>query len=145
MCAQKKTRRRISADEPAKPAGRELRRKVYKTGNGLLNFSMHAFDQSDASTLAQLTQERAEFSAFSLVGSANVAELDPETVAKRYLAQALQSSKVPPSQLLIRGPHERVQKSRNSDRSSNWHDNSQVSPDAWKHPCLWLTDHSGVE
>ena len=95
MCAQKKTRRRISADEPAKPAGRELRRKVYKTGNGLLNFSMHAFDQSDASTLAQLTQERAEFSAFSLVGSANVAELDPETVAKRYLAQALQSSTVP--------------------------------------------------
>ena len=95
MRNRKKTRTRVPGNKRGSYPGRELRRKVYKTGNGLLNFSMHAFDQSDASTLAQLTQERAEFSAFSLEGPTNVAQLDPETVAKCYLAQALQSSTIP--------------------------------------------------
>jgi Zn-dependent metalloprotease len=58
-------------------------------------FSIHAFDEGDASILAKLAAERADFPAFSLAGSANVARLDPETVAKRYLAQALQSPAVP--------------------------------------------------
>jgi Zn-dependent metalloprotease len=94
MRGRKETRTRIPANERGKPSGGELRHKVYKTGNGLLNFSMHAFDESDASMLTKLTQERAEFPGFSLMGSANVAQLDPETVAKRYLAQALQSPTV---------------------------------------------------
>jgi Zn-dependent metalloprotease len=85
---------RIPANEGEKPSGGELRRKVYKTENGLLNFSLHAFDESDASMLTKLTQQCAECSGFSLLGFANVAQLDPETVAKRYLAQALQSSTV---------------------------------------------------
>ena len=54
MRAQKKTRREYLLTQRRKPAGRELRRKVYKTDNGMLNFSMHAFDESDASTLAQI-------------------------------------------------------------------------------------------
>ena len=56
---------------------------------------MHAFDKRDASKLAKLTEERADFPAFALAGPESVGRLDPETVAKRYLAQALQSSTLP--------------------------------------------------
>ena len=94
MRARKKTQKKITAKGRVKQAGRKLRPKVDKIGNGLRNFSMHALDKSDAPVLAKLTQERAHFPAFSLMGPANVAQVDPETVAKRYLAQALQSSTV---------------------------------------------------
>jgi len=80
----------------SKARGKHPRRtRRHKTDNGMRRFSMHAFDERDASRLAKLTAERADFPAFSLVGPANVAQLDPETVAKRYLAQALQSRTVP--------------------------------------------------
>jgi|KBSMisStaDraftv2_1062788.scaffolds.fasta_scaffold20384_3 Zn-dependent metalloprotease len=95
MCAQKKTRGPTSADESEKQAARKLRPKGYKSSNGLRNFSIHLFDKSDAAILAKLAEERAAFPAFSLAGPENVAQLDPETVAKWYLAQALQSPTVP--------------------------------------------------
>jgi len=88
-------RKRIRGNQRGKYAGRRLRRKGNKINYGMQKFSIHAFEKSDALTLAKLTEERPDFPAFSLAGAANVAQLDPETVAKRYLAQTLQSPTVP--------------------------------------------------
>jgi Zn-dependent metalloprotease len=95
MSGQEKTPTRIPANKRVKHAGPKLRRKIDETSNGLRNFSLHAFDRKDASKLAKLTKERDDFPAFSLTGPENVAHLDSETVAKRYLAQALQSPSLP--------------------------------------------------
>jgi len=103
------TRRKTSGKKPAtgivKNAGSKLVGKVVKkiltkpragkSGNGLRTFSMHVLDEKAAPMFAKLSQERTSSPAFSLVGPANVAQMDSETVAKRYLAQALQSQAVP--------------------------------------------------
>ena len=69
--------------------------KVAEIGNGLRTFSMHALDKKSAPMFAKLRQERASYPAFAFVGSAAISQLDPETVAKRYLSQALESPAVP--------------------------------------------------
>ena len=62
--------------------------------SGLTSFSLHAFDQSSAEAIGKLKAERPKAPGFSFAG-ATTGEVDPETVAKRYLAQALASSAVP--------------------------------------------------
>lgn len=64
-------------------------------GNGLSTFSLHAFDASSSDTMEQLQQERAAYSTVRPEGFAYERELDPETVARRYLDQALASEAVP--------------------------------------------------
>jgi len=66
-----------------------------RSGNGLKTFAMHALDSKTAPMFAKLTEERATAPAFSLVGPQNVEKIDPETAAKHYLDQALESSSVP--------------------------------------------------
>jgi Zn-dependent metalloprotease len=63
--------------------------------NGLKSFSLHSNNAASRPTLAQLSAEREEHPAFGLTGPADVQTLDPETVARRYLEQALQSPTVP--------------------------------------------------
>src|ERR1700675_2201195 len=64
-------------------------------GNGLKTFSMHALDERAAPMLAKLREERPSYPMFAMEGEAGTATLDPETVAQRYLAQALASKSVP--------------------------------------------------
>lgn len=78
-------------------AGKSVRRitRPKSTGNGLKSFAMHALDQKAGPLLQKLTQERATASAFSLITAKNLTQIDPETIAKRYLQQALDSKSVP--------------------------------------------------
>ena len=69
--------------------------RAAKSANGLKTFSLHAFDASSAPMLDSLREERAAHPAFAMGGAAGVTQLDPETVAKRYLKQALESKAVP--------------------------------------------------
>src|SRR5438067_382596 len=69
-------------------------RKDGDIGNGLRNFSMHAFDQKSAPILAKLQGEQASRAAFALGAPATIPQLDPETIAKGYLNQAFASSAV---------------------------------------------------
>ncbi len=64
--------------------------------NGLTTFSMHAFDPASAPLISKLKEEHVSHPMFaSLEGTPSIAELDPETVARRYLSQALESKSVP--------------------------------------------------
>jgi len=84
--AKRKTPAKKTASRSAKSA---------KSANGLKTFSLHAFDATSAPMLNSLRNERAAHPAFALGGAAGVTQLDPETVAKRYLKQALESKAVP--------------------------------------------------
>ena len=64
-------------------------------GNGMETFSMHAFDEATAPMVDALMKDRGDHPSFSLTEEKEIAQLDPETVAKRYLDQALQSKAVP--------------------------------------------------
>ncbi|MDR6609075.1 M4 family metallopeptidase [Pseudomonas synxantha] len=63
-------------------------------GNGLKCFSIHSADDSARSTFAALAQERPSIRAFSAAAVSTEAA-DPETAAKRYLRQALESNEAP--------------------------------------------------
>jgi Zn-dependent metalloprotease len=63
--------------------------------NGLSNFSVHAYDADSAATVDQLRTEQAAFLDFRPEGSQNLADLDPETAARRHLDQALASNAAP--------------------------------------------------
>lgn len=58
-------------------------------------FSMHAFDTKTAPLVDTLMQERDARPSFALTSGTELTKLDPETVADRYLEQALQSKAVP--------------------------------------------------
>ena len=64
-------------------------------GNGLKAFSLHAFSDGGSAVVSALRDERASHPMFGLGATAHVEQLDTETVAKRYLQQALQSKSVP--------------------------------------------------
>ena len=65
------------------------------SGNGMETFSMHAFDKATAPMIDTLMQERNTNTSFALTRADELPKLDPETVAARYLDQALQSKSVP--------------------------------------------------
>jgi Zn-dependent metalloprotease len=85
--------------KPTKKAGRATSRKAPAKrkipGNGMETFSMHAFDKATAPMIDKLMQERSTNKSFAFTEAGKVADLDPETVAARYLDQALQSPAVP--------------------------------------------------
>ena len=58
-------------------------------------FSMHAFDDTTSPMIDILAKERGAHPSFALTNEKSLAQLDPETVASRYLVQALQSKDVP--------------------------------------------------
>jgi Zn-dependent metalloprotease len=63
--------------------------------NGLRNFSVHAYDAASAAAVDQMRSEQAAFLDFRPEGSQNLADLDPETAARRHLDQALASDAAP--------------------------------------------------
>src|SRR5438477_5970858 len=88
---RKKSGRRAAVKRPRSKLRAEKRSGI---GSGLQSFSMHALDQKSAPIFARLQQERASYPAFALGGAATIPQLDPETVAKGYLNQALASKAV---------------------------------------------------
>ena len=86
------TRKEGSAVKRPPASGAVSRRS--KSGNGMETFSMHAFDKATAPMIEMLMHERVAQSSFSLTNEKELAQLDPETVAARYLQQALQSKAV---------------------------------------------------
>jgi hypothetical protein len=69
--------------------------KRTQSGNGMATFSMSAFDKATAPMIGTLMKERDARPSFGLTKPTEVAQLDSETVASRYLEQALQSKAVP--------------------------------------------------
>src|SRR5437870_5324096 len=61
--------------------------------NGLQTFAMHSSDEKTAPMLAQLREERSANAAFA-AAPAELSKTDPETVASRYLRQALESKSI---------------------------------------------------
>ncbi len=61
-------------------------------GNGLATFSVHAFEESSSAALAQLRQEREAYPGLTVTAES---DLDPETAARRFLGQALESAAMP--------------------------------------------------
>ena len=90
---RKPSRKKASAAKGRRTA--RSSRSLGKAGNGMSTFSMHAFDKATAPMVGSLMEERAKNASFALTGPTDVAKLDPETVASRYLHQALQSDAVP--------------------------------------------------
>jgi Zn-dependent metalloprotease len=70
-------------------------KRARPSGNGLKSFAMNALDQEAEPLFQKLTQERATAPAFSLISPKNLTQIDPETIAKRYLQQAFDSKSVP--------------------------------------------------
>lgn len=91
----KKTSKKNTATR-GKRGGIRRAAKASGFGNGLTQFSAHALDDAGAPLFAKLSQERTASPAFAFAfaGPAAVAQLDPETIAKRYLDQALESKTV---------------------------------------------------
>ncbi len=63
-------------------------------GNGLQTFAMHSADRESAPMIAKLRDERPRSLAFA-AAPVEIAKVDPETAAVRYLHQALDSKSVP--------------------------------------------------
>ena len=61
-------------------------------GNGLTTFSVHAFEESSAAALEQPRQEREAYPGLAVTEES---ALDPETAARRFLGQALDSAAMP--------------------------------------------------
>ena len=69
-------------------------RKAAKSGNGLSAFTMHSSNADSAGLVAAVRSESAAHRLMSLSATPNVAAVDPETVARGYLQQALDSKSV---------------------------------------------------
>lgn len=90
---RKAARKAGSAAKTSRTARAATRRTL--SGNGMETFSMHAFDKAAAPMIDTLMQERNTNTSFALTKADDLPQLDPETVAARYLDQALQSKSVP--------------------------------------------------
>jgi Zn-dependent metalloprotease len=71
------------------------RKSSKKPSTGFSTFAMHSSDPSDTKTFKALRKERPGLRGFGLAGSAATSNVDPETVARRYLQQSLASAAVP--------------------------------------------------
>ena len=87
MPARKSTPKK--ARSPKAAAGRAA-----AEGNGLNSFSMHASDAASAPMIAAVRKEEAARRSFALTTGPEAAAVDPETVARGYLQQALASKSV---------------------------------------------------
>jgi Zn-dependent metalloprotease len=90
---RKPTRKVGSAGNKRRTAKSAIKRT--QSGNGMVTFSMHAFDKATAPMIDTLMHERETRASFALTKPNDLAQLDPETVADRYLEQALRSKAVP--------------------------------------------------
>jgi Zn-dependent metalloprotease len=62
--------------------------------NGLTRFNMHALDRKSERLFAALESERRDFAGFASAAT-KVSDMDPESAARLYLKQALESDSVP--------------------------------------------------
>jgi Zn-dependent metalloprotease len=70
-------------------------KKAALAGSGMKAFAMHVDDAATAPLFDKLDEERKASPLLAMAGPAGVSTLDPETVAARYLRQALASKSVP--------------------------------------------------
>lgn len=75
-----------------KAAGRKPARTLRP--NGLTRFNMHALDKKSERLFAALESERSGFAGFASAPT-KVSDMDPESAARLYLKQALESDSVP--------------------------------------------------
>jgi Zn-dependent metalloprotease len=75
------------AKKTSKPASKPVE-------NGLKTFSMHSKDEASKPSMAALSAAEAADPSFNFAAAAGSASLDPETVARRYLDLALDSTAV---------------------------------------------------
>src|SRR4051812_43507021 len=64
-------------------------------GNGLKTFSIHGSNDASRTAMAAVNTELASHASFTSPASADAAGVDPETAARRFLRQALESPAVP--------------------------------------------------
>ena len=63
--------------------------------SGLKTFSMHSVDEKSKGMMAAMADEPPALPGMALAGALDVAALDPESVARNYLMQAVESDAVP--------------------------------------------------
>jgi Zn-dependent metalloprotease len=90
---RKPTRKHAAVEKSNRASRGGARQKA--SGNGMETFSMHALDEATKPMVETLRQERNARPSFALTSPQDIAKLDPETLAGRYLEQALQSKAVP--------------------------------------------------
>jgi Zn-dependent metalloprotease len=78
----------------SKKSSAGLKKLRSEIGNGLNTFSMHASSESAISMIRAVDSELAAQSHTRFAGGPTIADLDPETAAKRFLRQALASKSV---------------------------------------------------
>ncbi len=76
----------------AKKTSKKARKPVE---NGLKTFSIHSMDEAAQPSMAALIAEEAAQPSFGFAAAGGVASVNPETAARRYLDQALDSAAVP--------------------------------------------------
>jgi hypothetical protein len=94
MFMRKPVSKKTSTVPKTSRASRAVTKRT-QSGNGMATFSMSAFDKATAPMVGTLMEERDARPSFALTKPTEVAQLDSETVASRYLEQALQSKAVP--------------------------------------------------
>jgi Zn-dependent metalloprotease len=77
-----------------RPVGKKSAAAKRPAGNGLKVFSLHSGDQASKSIISALRAARSTNPSFAFSDAAGVTSVDPETVARNYLDQALASSAV---------------------------------------------------
>ncbi|MGB3549612.1 MAG: M4 family metallopeptidase [Candidatus Binatus sp.] len=95
MPPRKSDSKKSSSSGKAKTTARIRGIAASSSTNGLKTFAMHSADQKSAPLMATLREERVSYPAFASAVSGSPEALDPETVATRYLHQALDSKSVP--------------------------------------------------
>jgi len=81
----------------AKRKSRKSSRKIIagKSNTGFHIFAMHANEPADSKAFNALRTTRSTFPGFAIAESVGIKNLDPETVARQYVQQALASDAVP--------------------------------------------------
>ena len=108
-------------------------------GNGLLNFSLHAFDGQAAGTVEQLQTESWRGGIRSMQVTD---EVDPETAARRVLDQALISAATPSLTAPVAERRvQPVQTDRHRDSSVDRDQDGEVPADSARHSRLRVAGH----
>jgi Zn-dependent metalloprotease len=93
MADPKKPSKKKASPEGAKAA--KPKKKAGAADNGMKAFSMHLYDAASAPLFTKLSDERKASPSLSIASVGGISNVDPETVASRYLHQALDSKSVP--------------------------------------------------
>ena len=111
-------------------------------GNGMTTFSLHALDESSSDAIEQLREEQTARPGLIPEAVVTESDLDPETVARRYLQQALASEAVPSMTApVVYGTASKFKTISTETVPLTGDPHREVPPDAARHPGLRLVGY----